>query len=229
MVLPYKILQVLNVGGATVIVDVESVRVGAQNRDAASEILEQFLGGHTRGTVGTVQSNTESVVAIFRGAEQMVDIVLHRSIGTGDPPDVGTDFDRGRAHLVEDNGLNFLLQGIRKLEAIIFEDFDAVILKWVVGRGDDNTGVISIFLDKIGHRRSRNNTQKKDVSSHRAKSCCNGRFQHVAGETRIHSDGHFRALVLTVNENHGGGAADLHSELRTEVFVGDAACAVGSE
>ena len=162
----------------------------------------------------------------------MVDIVLHRSIGTGDPPDVGTDFDRGRAHLVEDNGLNFLLQGIRKLEAIIFEDFDAVILKWVVGRGDDNTGVISIFLDKIGHRRSRNNTQKKDVSSHRAKSCCNGGLQHVAGETGVHADHDLGVpffILDALNEHHGRRASDFHCQFRGEKFIGDAAGAVGSK
>ena len=131
-----------------------------------------------------------------------------------------------------DDALDALLEGVRELKAFAAEDFDAVVLKGVVRRGDDDAEVRLLAHGEVRHRRRRQDAEGHHVHARRADAGGEGRFQHIRGDARVLTDENKRfsaARRAVFREERGGGAADFKSKHGIERFVYDAADSIRSE
>ena len=79
------------------------------------------------------------------------------------------------------------------------------------------------------HGRRGDDAQQLHVRADAAKAGGQCAFQHISGNTGVLADDKAGAVLRLARQHSRRRAADLHRELRSQVFSGNAARAVGSE
>ena len=223
-------LEGLKVRGAAIAVDVEAVgRVGEHVRGGA-EGVEKALGGAAGRTVGAVHGDVEALQRVGNGAEKVVHIVLDHLIAhVGDLADGFRRGGRGRVDLAEGVVLDALLQFVGQFHALAAEHLDAVELRRVVGGGDHDAGVGLVLGEQVGHGRRGHEAEHDDVRADGAETRRAGQSQHVRGHAAVHADDEHRAAAAVAGNDRRSGAAQAHGQVDGELFIGDAAHAVGAK
>ena len=222
--------QLVQVGGAAAVVDVHAVGVGVDDVGVQlGETVKQPGGSGGRGAVGAVHQNPHARQIRAHGGGQMVDVVLPLLlVGVDDPADVAVGL-QGDLLAGEDDVLNLTLQGVGELEALTVEDLDAVVLKGVVGGGDDDTGVGVVVHRDPGHGRGGNDAQMKHIGAGGAQSGNQSTLQQVRGDAGVLADGHQRLVVALSGEHLSGGQAHLVGQSGVQTGVDHAADSVSTK
>ena len=223
-------LEVVKVRGAAIAVDVEAVglikehvRVRAQRRKEAA--------GRTAGrAVGAVHGDVQPFQRIGNGADQMVDIVLdHLLAHVGDLADGFRRGGRRRSDLAKGVILDAFLQSVGQLHALAAEHLDAVEFRRVVRGGDHDAGVGLVFADEVSHRRRGDEAEHDHVRAHGAQARGAGHGEHIRGHAAVHAHDEHRAAAAVAGDHARRGAAQAHGQFDVELFIGDAAHAVGAK
>ena len=106
--------------------------------------------------------------------------------------------------MTHDNVFDFILQCIAQLIALIVEEFNPVIFHRVMGCGNHNTCIQSVFSYQIRNRRRGDHPCHNCVRADGADAGNQCAFQHIPTDTGIHS-----------NQNTGGVLCFLCQHIRT--------------
>ena len=222
-------LQFFHMGGATVGIDIGTVRIVVDGHHAAAQFFQAFYGCIERGTLCTIHHDLQSGQIHIDRSHGMID-VLFSGIGTVlDLADSGTDgkFDTG--HIVTDQCLDLIFHGIGKLIAVTVKEFNTIELYRIVGCGDHNAGIYFVFLGKISNRRSGNHTYVDTVGSYGAGSCHQRIRQHISGNSGITTH-HDRGFVLIFLRKYIGTCLpQLHGKQRSQFLVGNSSYTICSK
>ena len=218
-------LEMIEVGGADTVVDVEAVRLGAGKDALAAKAAEYPAGRFARSTVGAVKHDAQPRQVGVQLTDDMLHIVDRSDLAAGDAADIVITFTAA----VFDLRLDLILDIVGQLEAVAIENLDAVVLHRVVGGRDHDAGVGAVELHKIGNSRCRHNTQQNGVGTRRADAGGKGLLQHLAGDAGVAPDDDAGILVEMLCQHGGGTAPNAHGQLAAEILVRDAADPVGSK
>ncbi|MPM58484.1 hypothetical protein SDC9_105315 [bioreactor metagenome] len=190
-------------GGAAAGINVDSVGVMVDDvRLKAGEPGKQPGGGGRGRAVGAVGQNPQAGKSSLHRGDQMVQISLQqRRIGIRDPAQqlVGLEGNGGvGAH----NRLDGLLQRVGKLVALGIENFNAVMLKGVVGGGNDNTRVGLGGGGHPSHGWGGHHAQPQHVGARRAEAGGQRALQHIRGNARVLANGKQRPCALLFLRQH---------------------------
>ena len=153
----------------------------------------------------------------IRLVEQFVDIELCRR---------GLD---SSAQVREDFGLQgfFLLVG--QLVSGMPEDFDAIVLIGIVGRGDHDTGGEGSVLGEVGDSRGGGDAGKVDADIVLSQTGGNFRSQPRAGFTGVHPDDDLLPAAAGGDPFSERGTGGGHGFRVERIFSRDTADSVGAE
>jgi len=135
----------LRMQGAAVLIDISAVRFDPELRYLGPQLLKDVGRHPVGGTVGAVEDDMKTVqgVLLREGVFQKYYI---SPLGIFDPRGLADFFchwPEGRHLLGKDKVFNIQLHFIRQFKTVAGKYFDAVILKRIVGGGDDDTGISS--------------------------------------------------------------------------------------
>ena len=177
-----ELLDLLGMGAAAVGVDVCPVRMVVDHDQIGTEFAQDAGAGF----VG------RAVRAIERDAERLEREVAWKALlGEFDIAAEGVvdaegfaDFCGGRADVfdlsAEDEMLDARFDFIVELEAVVTEEFDAVVLVGIVGGGKHDAGIGPQRAGDVGHAGRREGTDEKCVGAERGEAGDDCVFQHVA-------------------------------------------------
>jgi len=221
-------LERTEVGGAHAVVDVQAVRVGADDHDVRAGILEEFGGTTAGGPVRAVEHDLEAFQALRGDGPQVEDVAV---LGVGEATDAS---DAGRLGTFEAElhlGLDRVFDLIRELVAAAGEELDAVVRRRVVGGGDHDAEVGFQIRHQEGCGRGGQHTGVIDVHTGAGEPGFDGGGDELATGPRItRDDGAWPAAVAVVmTQHHGRGLGQLHGQFSGQQSVRKASDAVGSK
>ena len=171
---------------AAVFVDIDAVGRYAQVLCLKREAREQLFRRRACCAVGAVEGDLDRLQTVHRRC-QMVQIHIHQLRAVVNPADFSVRAGR-KLSLLQNQRLNFRLQLVAELEALRREHLDAVMLKRIVGRRNDNACVRLLVYRQIGDRRRRNHAEPYRIAAAGSQSCQKRRFEHVGGNARVLAD-----------------------------------------
>ena len=169
-------LELLQVCRAAAVVNIHAIRLRADDVAFRAEGGEQLLGRNAGRPVCTVKRYLHPIKTQICCGNDMADIVGERILCAGDLADFPAHLDGGNARFIEDDRFDLLLERVRQLVAIRFENFNAIIFARVVAGRDHHARIVAIFRDEIGDRRRGDNAHEQHVGAHRAKARRESRF-----------------------------------------------------
>ena len=219
--------QGLQVRGAALHVDVGAAEVLVDDGDLGTKATQRLGAGHARRAVPHVERHLQALkvdALLGHGVNGVLDVQLARVVhGHGHAHLVAVRQLVSRRAAAGHERLDLVLHGVGQLEALAVEDLDAVVLRRVVRRGDDDAAVAVQLARQKRDGRRRDDARQKRRATHGHDAGGNGRLQHVAGQARVLADEDGAAL-----EGHRG-LAELEGHLAGQFLVRDAANPVSAE
>ena len=156
--LHYELLQTLDVGGASIVVDIQTVRLVIDNVGICTQSIENALSDIPAGTIGAVQADLDT----FEGIDTQRDQITHVTVASGhiihSAADMLTMSERQlRPVLVKymELAIDVVLyqqqRFFRHLLAVAVDQFDAVVVVGVVAGRDHDAAVEVIHTGNISH------------------------------------------------------------------------------
>ena len=176
---------------AAAVIDVEAVRVVADGDDFRAEFLKNERADEVGGAVSAIDDNFQAVEGnIVGGVFGELDVA---AAGVVDA--VGLADLRGRQRcrfgfVAHDVALNEIFEVVGQLVAVRAEDFHAVVLVGIVGRGDHDAGDGTHGFRQVGDGGRGHGADEIDVHSHGNEAAGDGGFKHVAGNAGVLADEH---------------------------------------
>ena len=227
-VVHHELLQVLDVSGAAVRVDVVPVRVVVHDEGLCAESVKDRFGDGPCRAVRDVEADLDVLEAVLRQRDEVADV----AVAAGDVVDRTSD---GVALCDGDFGLAVDVvfdeqQGLFvHLLAVAVDDLDAVVVVRVVGRGDHDAAVELVDTGDVRDRRSRGDMHDVCVGTGGHEARAERVLEHVARTAGVLTDDDFRFFAFAGAVVPAEETADLDGVFKGQVFVGFAAEAVGSE
>ena len=225
--------QAVQVGGAALVVDVHTVRVGVDDVGAQlGELVEEAGSGGVGGAVSAVHQDVQPGQIAGDGGLQVVDVVGHRLLRhVAHLADLPVGLAGNVVVAEEDDVLDLLLQLVGELEALAVEDLDAVVLKGVVAGGDDDASIRLLVHRHPGHARSGQSAQVQHVSAGGTQARNEGALQQVARDTGVLADGHQGLLprLLLFGQYGSRGQAHFIRQVGVQTGVDHAANSIRSK
>ena len=177
------------VGGADAVVDVQAVRLGADDDHVGAGVLEHLRGTAAGRAVGAVQDDLEPVEAVRERAEQVHDVAV---LGVGEALDAAHFAADGPERLLAELRLDGVLDVVGQLLAAAGEELDAVVRRRVVRGGDHHAEVGVEVCHQVGGGRGGQHAGVVDVDP-------------GAGQPGFHGGGDEFAAGARVAGHHGAG------------------------
>ena len=121
------------VGGPDAVVDVQTVRFGADHHYLGSGVGEHLRRAAARGTVRAIQDDFQALKPMGKGAEQMNNVPV---LGVREPLDAADLAAGGAPRFLPELRLDGILDLVRQLLAAAGEELDSVVRRGVVGGGE---------------------------------------------------------------------------------------------
>ena len=216
---------------AAAVVDVQAIRRGAK----AQHFRAEFLQGQGRnlvvGSVGAIDDHAQAIQIDVRGNAGLDGHnIPSRSIG--DSEGAADLFRRRIGPLtirIQSHGGNVIFYGIRQFKAPVVEKFDAVVMKGVMGSGNNNAAVGPHVAGQKSDGRGGQRAHLKHVHTGRAEPGGKGRLVNIAGKPGIFADNNPVAAVALPKLN-SGGKPQAQSRLRQHgITVDPAPDAIGAK
>ena len=235
----HQLAQRAEVGGAALDVDVVAVVVVVDDDDLGTQAAQRRRARERGGAVAGVERDRQALevdALLADGAHRVLDVHLARLVHLDGDAQLGAARHGGvlvarlaRTHdsafeaALLDERLDLVLDRVGQLEALRIEQLDAVVLRRIMGCGDDRAARGVELADQQRHRRRRDDARQKRRAARAGDAGDHRRLQHVAGKARVLAD-HDRLA-----EKRHGGLAEPVCQLAGELGVRHAANAVGSE
>ncbi len=150
-------LQLVQVGRAAAVVDVEAVRLGADRDDLRARPGERLRRDPRGRAVRFVQDDLQPVEPVGQHRQQVGDVLLEALVVRPHAPDTGARRPLPRltvpVRLV--HRLDLVLQLVGELVTAAGEELDAVVRHGVVARGEHHPEVGAQRAGQVRHRRRR--------------------------------------------------------------------------
>ena len=191
----HELLQALDVGGASIVVDVQSVGLCIDDVGISAQCIEHRLGDGPTGTVGAVQTHLDALEGVDAQTDEVAHVAVaagHVVHGTADVLPVGEG--QLRPVLVKDVELAVEVilhqqQGLfGHLLAVAVDELDAVIVVGVVAGGDHNATIKVIHTCNVGHGRSGSDVQQVGICAGSGQASDQTVFEHVRAAAGILAD-----------------------------------------
>ncbi len=227
-------LELVQVGRAAAVVDVEAVRLGADRDDLGAGPGERLRRDPRGRAVRFVQDDLQPVEPVGQHREQVGDVLLEALRVRPHAPDAGARRTLPRLAVpvrVVDR-LDPVLQLVGEFVAAAREELDAVVRHGVVTGREHHAEVGAERSGQVCHRGRRQHADAQDVHARAGQAGDHRRFQELPGRARVPPD-HRRRLValegarLGQHVRRGDGEAERH--LGRQIRVGDTAHAVRAE
>ena len=228
LLLPHELLQVLDVGGAAVHVDVGAVGIVVDHVGLGAQRVEDALGDLPGRAVGHVQAHPHVLEGVAGHGDQVADVAVaarHIVHGAADVRAGG----HGDLQPIVDVVLH-LDDGIFiHLLTVAVEQLDAVVVERVVAGGDHDAAVEVVHAGDVGHGRRGGDVHDVGVRAGGHQARAQRVLKHVGGPAGVLADDHGGLLALARAVVPAQEAADLDGVLEVQRLVGLAAEAVGAE
>ncbi len=160
--LQYFFLQGLGMGGAAVLINIQSIRLNTNGHDFSTQLFKYGRPGRIGRTIGTVHDDAQAMQGQMpgKGAFTEFDVAtpgILKLFGFANP------VRRHRIHFPAQLGLNGQLHLIGQFFSFRAEKLDAIIVIGVMGRTDDNAGGSPVGARQIGDGRCWHGPQQHDV------------------------------------------------------------------
>ena len=142
------------------------------------------------------------------------------------PADLAAGDRRGPGRIV-DQRFHRRFQLIGQLAAIGAENLDAVVLKRIVGRRNDDARIGLVLHGEVGHSRCGDDPQQHGVGSGTADACGQSTFQHIPGNPGVPADIDLGLVGKLLCQHTGGGKPGLEGQSAGQFLIGhptDAVC-----
>ena len=208
--------EVFGMGGAHARVDVEAVGRVADRRHFGAELVKDRRRDVVGRPVGAIDKDLESLeVRVPRDARLAEFDVAPR--GVVKAPGLA-EFGRCDAGETPVHfHLHLELHLVGKFRARAAEEFDSVVVIWIVARRNHHARVKTKGARKIGDGGRRNRTAKQHVDARARKTRLERRLQHVARNACVLSDQNRRTRsARTATDRASGRLAEPQHEIRSD-------------
>ena len=131
--------------------------------------------------------------------------------------------------MLEDVGLEFFLDGIRKFHAGVGEEFYAIVVIGIVRGGNDDASMKIILTDQAGHTRRRDNSGKRDGGTRLPETNGKNSSDVGTGFARIGADERVSGRMFTQQVSSESAANGKEGGVVERRSAGNAANTVGAE
>ncbi len=178
-------------GRAAAGVDVASVGRIGEHLDGGAEPAEDLGRSPVGRAVGAVEEHTAAAeIELLEAFMQLAHVVLERTVERAH----AADPRRGSGLLLE-ACLDRPLGVVVELEAVGGEQLDAVVLIWIVGRGDDGREPEPMPAEQQRRRRRRQDAREQRVTARSRDPGGDRSLEHLAGLARIPHDQNLRVRI----------------------------------
>ncbi len=226
--------ELVQVGRAVAVVDVEAVGLGADGDDGGPGPGEGLRGDTGGGAVGLVEDDGQAVETVGENAGEVVDVTVEALVVVGDPADAGAGgpLPGGAGAVLGVHGLDAVLQLVGELVPAAGEELDAVVGHGVVAGGEHHAEVGAERAGQIRHGGRRQHAHPQDVDARAGEARDDGGLQKLPRRARIAPDDRLRPVAL--ERAHLGQYVcrrdgEAERQLRRQIRVGDTAHAVRAE
>ncbi len=220
--LQYLCLQYIQMGGATVVVDIYPVWLVVDNGYICPQMLQNGGHGLKSRTVGTVQNNLHALEILLGGRQYKLDIFLYQIMAVLHSTHLRTYSTLEVILYLNgmDDVFQLILHSIRQLVAVATKELDAVVMERIVRSRNHDACLCSMLLGKIGNSRSRNHTSHDNMTTSRANACRQCRLKHRAGDTGITANKDYRTfLAAFLTKVQGSSPSHAIGQLRSQLQV----------
>jgi len=221
--------ELLQVGRAVAVVDVEAVRVGADDGDRRARLPERVRGDPRGGPVGRVDDHRDAVEAVRQDRQQVGDVAVVARLETADPADPGTG---GPAPPFSHPLLDRVLDVVRQLVPAAGEELDPVVGHRVVRGREHDRQVGAGVRGEEGDGRGREDAGVEHVDPGRGEPGDDGRGEELARGPSVgpdHGDRPVPAEGPDLTQDVRRSDREVEGELCRDVLVREAANAVRAE
>ena len=178
-VLNHKTLQLVNVGGAAINIDVEAVWSVVDNMRLGTQSIKDRASNTRSCAVSAIQANLQALEAKTAASNKAGDVAVAALHVINRAANAVTRCQRN-VKLAVNIGLYLLKDVLVHLVAIFVDQLDAVIGERIVGCSNHDTAVKATVNYLVADARRRNNVQHVRVSarSNQARDKC--RLKHIA-------------------------------------------------
>src|SRR5581483_6001582 len=211
-------------GRAAAVVDVLAVGRVEEREHLGAGLREDQRSDPVGRAVRAVEHDLHAVEG-RRDAPEEVLVLLHQTARVPDEADAA--FGRARQPVIADHlALDLVFDRVRKLQAAVVEELDAVVRRGVVRRADDRAGHEGVRAREVREAGRRDVPRETHVDADRAEPRRERSLEHAAAPPRVTADDD---RVPAAAEHVARGAPEAQRELGRELEIRDAADAVGAE
>ena len=226
--------EVVEVGGAHPVVDVDAVGVGADQRHPGAGIREHLRRHAGRGTVRAVENEVDAVEAVRQRPKEVHDVTVFR---VGETTDASHIAAGGRQLVEVEVGLDAILDLVGELGAAEGEELDAVVGCGVVRRGDHDAEVGVDVRDEERCRGGGDHARVEHVDAGAREPGGHGRGEELTGDAGVAGDdGHGPPSLgatlcgaAALGQDCGARLGEAQGQASREITVGQAPDTVRTE
>ena len=178
-ILDHKTLQLVNVGGAAINIDVEAVWSVVNNVGLGTQSVKDRTSNTRSCTVSTIQANLQALQAKAAARNKAGDVAVAALHVINRAADAVTRCQR-YVKLAVNVSLYLLKDVLVHLVALFVDQLDAVIGKGVVGRSNHDAAVKGTVYYLVANARRWNDVQHVRVSTGSNQARDKRRLKHVA-------------------------------------------------
>ena len=224
--LPHQLLELLQMGGAAVHVDVQAVGPVADHIGIGAQGVKHALGHHPGAAVGAVQADPVALIGAGGQADQVADVAVAAGGVVHGLADVGIG-GVGQLLVGVQIGLDAGQHRLLHLLPLGVDELDAVVVIGVVAGGDHDAAVKIVRAGDVGDAGGAGDVQQVRVRAGGGEPGAEGAFKHVAGAAGILADDHHGLVGLAVVPAQV--PPDAESMIDGQALVGLSAETVGPE
>ena len=181
-----KLLEALDMSGASIIVDVQTIRMVIDDVGICSEGIEHRLGDVPGTTVGAVQTNLDALERVDTQRDQVAHVTVTARDVIHSTADMLTMSKRQFWPVLIEHielAIDVILhqqQGLfGHLLAVAVDELDAVVVERVVAGRDHDAAVKVIHAGDVGHRGRRGDMQQIGICTRSSQASNQAVFKHV--------------------------------------------------
>lgn len=233
-VLDHRGPELVQVGGAAGVVDVQPVRLGADRDDLGPGPRERLRRHPGRRAVRPVDDDLQPVQAVGQHPDQVRDVLVEALVVVGDPahPGAGRPVPRLTGAVRPVGPLDPVLQLVGELVPAAREELDPVVGHRVVAGREHHAQVRAERAGQVRDRRGRQHAHPQHVHPGAGQAGHHRGLQELPRRPRITSDHGHRPVPLEracLGQHVRRRDREAERQLRRQIRVGDTAHTVRAE
>ena len=201
----HELLQTLNVGRTSIVVDVQTVGLCIDDIGICTQRIKHRLSDVPRTTVGAVQTNLDALERVDSEANQ----IAHVAVATGhivhSAPDMLT-MGKGQLRPILIKDVKFTVDIVlhqqqnllRHLLAIAVDQLDAVIVVGIVAGRDHDATVEVVDAGDVSHRRGGSDMEQVGICTGSGQTCDQAVLEHIRATAGILTNDDACRVIITV-------------------------------